>query len=194
MEIILLKMALFVDLIKSGKIKTAYLQKQAALSDLTYNEKMIKALDVETPNVRIFTKLESDANNALTTLKEAIKALNILLFDANPEIASDEDYLADVSQDRTHHFGLVNAIEDHIVILNDKGITYPPEVKPADNSGDLAALIAQQDKHLSSLLDAQNKNQEAQNINQDKLLNTLVSSNDNLVKAQSNKTSSPKAV
>ena len=42
-------MAKFNDLIKSGKIESAYLKKQAALAELSYNEKIIKDLDSETP-------------------------------------------------------------------------------------------------------------------------------------------------
>ena len=69
------------------------------------------------------------------------------MFEANPDIASDEDYIADISQDRTHHFGLVNDFEDFIVLLNDKGITYSPGVKPVDNSRVIDANIAQQEKN-----------------------------------------------
>ena len=198
-------MAKFLDLIKSGKIKAAYSIKQAAITDVNKNCQLINDLDVDTPNVRVFSMYEANANSSLETLKTASKDLDVLVLKVNPQMAADEAYKSDQKSERGHILKLCNAIEDYTQVLNDKGITYPPEVKPADNSGDLAALITQQDKLLSSLLDAQNKNQEAQNIYQDKLLNTLVSSNndlvasnkinnDDLVKAQSNKTSSPKAI
>ena len=58
-------MASFVDVIKSGKIETAYLQKQAALTDVDDNCKLINDLNVETPNLRIFSRYEANANSSL---------------------------------------------------------------------------------------------------------------------------------
>ena len=95
--------------------------------------------------------------------------------------------IANLKYDRGQHFSLCNAIADYTNFLNDKGITYPPEIKPADMSGDLAALV-------TNLLEAQDKKQ-------DKLLNTLVANNDKLVSShdklatsQTNSKSGPKAV
>ena len=119
MEIQLVKMSGFSDLIKSGKIKTAYLQKQGALADLTYNLNMIKDLDSETPNLRVFTMLETNANSALDKLRVSNNELNILLYDANPEITSDESYKDNLKYDRGQHFSLCNAIADYTNFLND---------------------------------------------------------------------------
>ena len=136
-------MASFVDVIKSGKIETAYLQKQAALTDVDDNCKLINDLNVETPNLRVFSMYEANAKSFLETLKAASKDLDILVLKANPQMADDEIYKSDRKSARDHIFKLCNAIGDYTQVLNDKGITYPPEVKPADSSGDFAALIAQ---------------------------------------------------
>ena len=138
-------MAKFVDLIKSGKVKTAYLQKQGALADMTYNLNLIKDLDTVTPNLRVFSRLEAGANSALDKLRVTSNELSIVLLDANPDIASDESYVADLKYDRGQHFGLCNAIDEYTDFLSSKGITYPPEIKPVDKSGDIAAILASQD-------------------------------------------------
>ena len=162
-------MAKFVDLVKSGKVKAAYLQKQGALADITYNLNMIKDLDRETPNVRIFSTFVNNANGSLDKLRVTSNELNILLYDANPNYASDESYIADLKYDRGQHFSLCAAIDDYSVLLNSKGITYPPDNNPVDMSGDLATIVTNllesQDKKVSNLLEAQDKKQE-------KLLNT----------------------
>ena len=134
-------MAKFVDLIKSGKVKTAYLQKQGALAEMTYNLNLIKDLDTVTPNLRVFSRLEAGANSALDKLKVTSTELSIVLSDANPDIASDESYVTDLKYDWGQHFGLCNAIDEYTDFLNSKGITYPPVIKPVEKSEDLAAIV-----------------------------------------------------
>ena len=184
-------MAKFLDLIKSSKIEAVYLQKHAALADMARNFKMINDLDKETPNARTYSRVESYANTALEKLKTTNNELDMMLIKSNLNLTTDEAYISDQEHDRRQVFKLITAMDDYIQLLKDKGITYPPDAKPAENLGDLATLV-------TNLLNAQDSKH-------DKLLNTLVSSNnnlvasnktsnDNLVKAQQNKTSSPKAV
>ena len=97
-------MAKFVDLIKSGKIEAAYLQKHAALADMAQNLKLINDLDVETPNPRTYSRVESYANTALENLKSTSKELDVLLFKSNLNITEDEVYISDKEHDRGQCF------------------------------------------------------------------------------------------
>ena len=144
-------MATFSEMIKINKVKTVYLKKQKALAEISHNLKLIEELDTETPNVRMFGRFESEANNSLEMLKVASGDLNILLFDANPDIASDEDYIADLKDHRDQQIDLCNAIDKYTEILNTKGLKYPPDTKPLDNLGDL-------DKVLTTLVKSQDSN------------------------------------
>ena len=85
-------MAEFTELIKSGKIKAAYLQRQATLKELSQNVLLIKELDQENPNSRTFNRLESNANKLLDELKLVNGELDIQLIKANPDINNDDSH------------------------------------------------------------------------------------------------------
>ena len=55
-------MATFNELIKSGKIRQAYLQRLATTEEISQKILSIKALDQENPNSGTFNKLETNAN------------------------------------------------------------------------------------------------------------------------------------
>ena len=110
-------MASFDDVIKSGKTKAAHLQKQAALTDVNKNCQLINDLDVETPNLRIFSRYEANANSSLETLKVVSKDLDVLVFNENSEIAADESYKSDQKSERDHIFKLCTAIGDYTQVL-----------------------------------------------------------------------------
>ena len=57
-------MATFSELIKSGKIKAAYLKKQTALTDINRNVQLVNDLDKSTPNIRSFTRLDKSASES----------------------------------------------------------------------------------------------------------------------------------
>ena len=118
-------MALFTELIKSGKIKAAYLQRQATLEQINRNVLSIKDLDQETPNVRTFTRLESNANKSLEELKVVKRDLDILLFKANPDFRNEENYIADQKLMIDKEFALLNAIEDYIQLLHKRDCVSP---------------------------------------------------------------------
>ena len=69
-------MASFIDIIKSGKCKAAYLKRQAILEEINQNALSIKELDQDKPNDRIFTKLECNSNKSLEQLKKVSIELN----------------------------------------------------------------------------------------------------------------------
>ena len=112
-------MATFTKLIQSGKAKSAYLKKQAALSEVSHNFLSIKDLDDKPPIVRVFNRYEVNANSSLEMLKSCQTDLNIPLLDANPEIFKDESYIADLAYDRGQTFDLLNAISKYIEFLKD---------------------------------------------------------------------------
>ena len=155
-------MAEFTTLIKSGKIQTAYLQRQATLKEIGRNVLLIKDLDQENPNSRTFNRLESNANKSLEELKLGNRELNIQLHKANPDIDNDESYKADQKLVREQQFSLFKVIDEYTELLHSKKIPYPPDVKPVTSSGDLAAI-------LNNLVASQDKNALAQ----DKIMTTL---------------------
>ena len=61
-------MASFTDLIKTGKIKAAFLKRNATLKELSRKALSIDELDKETPNVTTFSRLETNANKSLDEL------------------------------------------------------------------------------------------------------------------------------
>ena len=144
-------MAEFTELIKSGKIQAAYLQRQATLEQINQNVLSIKDLDQENPNSRTFNRLESNANKLLDEWKLADRELIIHLVKVNPDIKDDESYKADQKLARAQQFLLFEAIDDYTELLNSKNIPYPPEVKPVTSSGELAAI-------LNNLVTSQDKN------------------------------------
>ena len=62
-------MATFNDLIRSGKVKAAFLRRGAILNDTYKNVLSIEKLDQVTPNVRAFERQETNANKSLEELK-----------------------------------------------------------------------------------------------------------------------------
>ena len=103
-------MATFNELIKSGKVKAAYLKRQATLEQINRNVLSINNLDQETPNVRNFIRLESNAENTLEQLKEVNIELDTLLFEANPDFRNEENYIADQKLVIDKEFSLLNAM------------------------------------------------------------------------------------
>ena len=104
----------YIQLIKSGKVRTAYLHRQALLGELKQNELLIKDLDQDSPNARTFARLESKANKALEEWKLADRELPIQLLNANPDIKDDKSYMADLKIARDQQFSLINVIDDYI--------------------------------------------------------------------------------
>ena len=82
-------MATFNELIRSCKVKAAYLKRDATLKELSRKALSIDELDKETPNVRTFTRLESNANKSLEELKVANRELDILLYKTNPDFRNE---------------------------------------------------------------------------------------------------------
>ena len=155
-------MALFTELIKSGKIKAAYLQRQATLEQINRNVLSIKNLDQETPNVRTFTRLESNANKSLEELRVANIELNTLLFEANPDFRNEENYIAYQKLVIYKDFSLLNAMEDYIKLLHSKDIAYPPKVKPVTGPADLSAILSSLVASQYTLAVSQDRNAQAQ--------------------------------
>ena len=158
----------FTELIKSGKIQAAYLQRQATLEQINQNVLSIKDLDQDNPNSRTFNRLESNATKLLDEWKLADKEFITNLVKANPDIRDDESYKADQKLARAQQFLLFDAIDDYIELLNNKGIPYPPDVKPECSSGDLAAI-------LNQLVMSQDKNSAAHDDLSKTLVNQLKS-------------------
>ena len=166
-------MAKFNDQIKFGKCQAAYLKRNAILNDMYENVLSIESLDQVNPSLRTFQRQESSANRSLEELKVAKRELYILLEQANHNIKDDEEFIADQKEVIKDEFALINAIEDYIKVLNDKGIAYPPEVKPEPLPGNLSDIlnnlvasqnknmndvVASQTQNLTNVIDAQNKN------------------------------------
>ena len=158
-------MADFTELIKSGKINSAYLQRQATLKEISQYVLLLKELDQENPNSRTFNRLDSNANKSLDELKLANRELNIQLDNTNPDINNEEFYKADQKLAREQQFLLFKVIDEYTELLCSKKIPYPPDVKPVTSSGDLAAI-------LNTLVASQDKNAVAQ----DKIITAMVAS------------------
>ena len=115
-------MAKFSDLIKFGKVQIVYLNRNAILNDIYKNVLSIERLDQVTPSQRTFERQETIANKSLEELKVANRDLYILLEQANHNIKDDEEYIADKTRMIDKEFSLINAIENYITLLNNKGI------------------------------------------------------------------------
>ena len=148
-------MATFSDLIQSGKIKAAYLKKQTAVTDINRNVQLVNDLDKDSPNIRVFTRIDNSASESLQKLKDALCDLDFLLHEANPEIETDEEYIADQKHVRDSQFGLFQVIDDYSDTLNNAGIKYPPEVIPAKAPADLADVLAQLAQSQAQLVKCQ---------------------------------------
>ena len=107
-------MATFNELIKSGKIRQAYVQRLATTEEISQKILSIKALDQENLSSGTFNRLETNANKSLEDLKVANRDLDIQLYNINPNINDDESYIADIKLVRDKEFSLFNAIEDYI--------------------------------------------------------------------------------
>ena len=134
-------MATFSDLIQSGKIKAAYLKKQTEVSDIIRNIQLVNDLDKDSPNIRVFTRIDNSASESLQKLKDTLCDLDLLLHEANPEIETDEEYIADQRHVRESQFCLFQAIDGYSDILNGAGIKYPPEAIPAKAPADLSEVL-----------------------------------------------------
>ena len=197
-------MTTFSSLIASGKIESAYLTKQAVLVDIDKDLQMINTLDKENPSSRKFSRLEQSAEASVVELKAAGREFSKLLFKANPNIKSDDTYIAEDKREKELLMSLFDAIEKYIKLLNDKGVPYPPDVKPSLGHSDIASILDNQSKTMESFLKAQETKHESlvktlvnsQNQNlkeivtsQDKNLKEIVSSQDKSI----SRSSAPKA-
>ena len=151
-------MAEFTQIIKSGKSQTAYLHRQALLTEINSNVTLIKELDRENPIVRPFIRFESNINDLLNDLKLANVELTTHLVKANAQIHNDESFITDKKLVNEQVFSACKAIDEYTQLLNSKGIQYPPDVKPVTSSGDLAAVLTTLDKNITTLVASQNKN------------------------------------
>ena len=200
-------MAEFTQLIKSGNTQKAYSHRQAILNEIKRNVSLIKELDQENPIARTFNRVETNVNESLNKLKLANIDLDTYLVKSNPDIYNDESYKIDQKSVNEQFFEACNTMDDYIKLLNSKGTTYPPDVKP-ECSGDLAAILTSQDKILNTLVTSQDKNAVAQNklmTTLDKNLNAIVVSQGknvtdlstklvNQIKSQVSSKSGPKAL
>ena len=145
-------MASFTSLIKSGKIKTAYLHKQAVLEDINTHVQIITELDKDSPSERVFSRMERDADTTIHDLKVAIRELSKLLYEQNPEISTDTDFLSDQKNNRGEMLCLFHVIDEHIKVLNVKGIKYPPDIEPTMVPTDIGIMVQ---KSIETLISAQ---------------------------------------
>ena len=138
-------MTTFSEIIVSKNVKPAFLKKQAAVADVENSILAITDLDTVTPNPRTFHRMEIAANKSLEELKTAITDLDILLLNSDPDIMSNEDYVADKKLNRDCQFRVFKAIDDYIDIMTAKEVTYPPDmgVKPAAPPSDLSDVLKQ---------------------------------------------------
>ena len=134
-------MAKYSDQIKFGKCQAAYLKREAILDEIDNNVISIAKLDQDNPKLRIFKRQETNANKSLEDLKAANRDLYILLEQANHNIKDNEEYIADKTRMIDKQFSLINAIENYITLLNNKGIKYPPEVKPEMLPANLSDIL-----------------------------------------------------
>ena len=124
-------MSTFIELIKTGKTKGAYLKKQSLLGSVKTELIKIGSLDVDNPSLRIFEKTQEGANAILKDFATASRELNFFLFEQNPEIYDDKEYQRDTNSDVTLTLEVQNELEKYIAIMNDKNIKYPPDEVPA---------------------------------------------------------------
>ena len=88
-------MATFNEMIKNKAVESTFLKKQAVVAQLEGQLEKVKALDTEDPNARSFHRVEVAANNSVEELKAANRELDILLYNENPDVKADKDYVAD---------------------------------------------------------------------------------------------------
>ena len=150
-------MAEFTTLITSGKIQTAYLQRQGTLEEISRNVLSIKDLDRVNLNSRTFNRLESFASKSLEELRLANRELDVLLMKANPNVIDDKSYKSDQKMVRERQFSLLDEIDKYTQLLHSKSIPYPPDVKPETSSGDLAASLSKLIESQNNLVESQNK-------------------------------------
>ena len=97
-------MATLNGLFRSGKVKAAYLKRDATLREISNKALSIDELDKEIPNSRTFNRLKSSANKSIEELKLSNSELDILLANKNPDISNDESYIEDQKQLRKQEF------------------------------------------------------------------------------------------
>ena len=151
-------MTTFKEIIKTKPVLSLYTQRDTELLALENKVDKLDGLDKENPNLRIFTRIEAESNDALMKLEKANKALIHSLLKHNPDIKSDQSYKDDQKNVRDVDFKCINAIESYIQVLNDKGITYPPESKPNSTFSDVAQVLQETTKMTNQLLTRQDEN------------------------------------
>ena len=172
-------MATFSDLVKLVKIDPVYMRKQVALNEMDKIMKVVAELDKESPNIRAFERIEKQADEAAKAVKDASRELDKLLLKANPDILSEDNYLADQTYERKKSIELYNVIDEYADIIKAKGIQYPPVIKSEGNDSDLKSVLQSQQELLSTLV----KSQEASAKSQQDLAEKLVKSQNESQKA-----------
>ena len=86
------------------------------MSEINQNVQAINDLGKTSPSVRSFGRLDKRANDLLEDLKVTVRELNILLYNANPEIETDEEYIADQKGIRNSEFVLLMSLMNIMTI------------------------------------------------------------------------------
>ena len=133
-------MSSFGDLIQVKAIAYALLQRDTALFAMKERVHKINDLSSDSPNPRIFGKVEQEANEELSTLKGANRNLVSLLLNSNRDIKSDSAFQVDQKNVRSEEFKCMNAIDNYIQLFADKNITYPVDSKPNSDPSDLDTI------------------------------------------------------
>ena len=163
-------MASFNELIKSGKIKTAFHKKQAILEDVNTHIQLIAELDKTALNEIKFARREQEATKVLNDLISVTRDLSQLLSEQNREISKDIDFIAEQKHSRSELTRLCDEIEDYIGALAKAGIPYPPDVKPGLGHSDIASIM---ESLVKPLVDSENRNSDRHDKNMDSLVKTL---------------------
>ena len=118
-------MATFTDLIKSSKVKAAFLKRNATLREINNKALSIDELDKETPNVKTFERLETNAIKSLEELKAVCSDLNIVLENENSDIANDESYIANKNNSKNMNFHCLMQLKIIFSCLTTKVLNIP---------------------------------------------------------------------
>ena len=155
-------MSSFKELIKTGKVKTAWHKKQALVGSIQTMLTEIGSLDTNNPNVRIFARTHEGAIALLDELVQASRELNLTLFEQNPAIYTDVDYKADTQSDVALRLTLRSDLDRYIEVMSTKNIQFPPAVDPAAPVAENVDLT----QILNALVKSQTDNAAASNAQQ----------------------------
>ena len=155
-------MSSFKELIKTGKVKTAWHKKQALVGSIQDQLTEIGSLDTNTPNVRIFARTHEGAIALLDELVQASRELKLTLFEQNPAIYTDVDYRADTQSDVALRLTLRSDLDRYIEVMSTKNIQFPPAVDPAAPVAENVDLT----QILNALVKSQTDNAAASNAQQ----------------------------